>query len=296
MINHRWSEDIFLKNEIVTDGKSHGMVMFIDWSASMRDILEDTAKQLFILIEFCRKVDIPTMSTLSPSRSLNGRESYEESGDFKCFENNGTNLRKFSLLHFFSSGRNKRQPNKFATSGVRLKQQPHGLSTKKGLSFGLPPLNETVVCARYRSEFKQRHGIDIVNAVFFTDGEGGTITDYYTSGDKHLTDPKTRKVYTVNSKAFHRAEAETILLAMLKDRMVATPSVFDCSTTVKENKLPARWWNTTIVGTPWRRCSPHSSNTTTNCTSWIKTRMLSTLLHHEVHPSEVYGSDDVKPQ
>ena len=35
MINHRWSEDIFLKNEIVTDGKSHGMVMFIDWSASM---------------------------------------------------------------------------------------------------------------------------------------------------------------------------------------------------------------------------------------------------------------------
>ena len=59
MINHRWSEDIFLKNEIVTDGKSHGMVMFIDWSASMRDILEDTAKQLFILIEFCRKADIP---------------------------------------------------------------------------------------------------------------------------------------------------------------------------------------------------------------------------------------------
>ena len=49
MINYRWSEDIFLKNEIVTDGKSHGMVMFIDWSASMRDILEDTAKQLFIL-------------------------------------------------------------------------------------------------------------------------------------------------------------------------------------------------------------------------------------------------------
>ena len=55
MINHRWSEDIFLKNEIVTDGKSHGMVMFIDWSASMRNILDDTAKQLFILIEFCRK-------------------------------------------------------------------------------------------------------------------------------------------------------------------------------------------------------------------------------------------------
>ena len=46
MINYRWSEDIFLKNEIVTDGKSHGMVMFIDWSASMRDILEDCQRKM----------------------------------------------------------------------------------------------------------------------------------------------------------------------------------------------------------------------------------------------------------
>ena len=113
MINHRWSEDIFLKNEIVTDGKSHGMVMFIDWSASMRDILEDT-KSNSSFSSSSNKVDIPYDVYAFSSRSLNGRESYEKSGDFKCFEDDGTKLRKFSLLHFFSSGCNK--PTQSASS------------------------------------------------------------------------------------------------------------------------------------------------------------------------------------
>ena len=255
MINHRWSEDIFLKNEIVTDGKSHGMVMFIDWSASMRDILEDTAKQLFILIEFCRKVDIPYDVYAFSSRSLNGRESYEESGDFKCFENDGTKLRKFSLLHFFSSGCNKRQHNEQVRNfwGAIEATTSWSIDKEGVFRLGCTPLNETVVCALdIVPEFKQRHGIDIVNAVFLTDGEGGTITDYYTNGDKHLTDPKTRKVYTVNTKSFHRAEAETMaLLSMLKDRTGCNTigiRLFDHGRQKKTNFLPGEWrhnnrWN-----------------------------------------------------
>ena len=35
MINYRWSEDIFLKNEVHADGKNHGIVMYLDWSGSM---------------------------------------------------------------------------------------------------------------------------------------------------------------------------------------------------------------------------------------------------------------------
>ena len=59
MINYRWSEDIFLKNEVHSDAKNHGMVMYIDWSGSMSGILKDTVEQLLVLVEFCRKVGIP---------------------------------------------------------------------------------------------------------------------------------------------------------------------------------------------------------------------------------------------
>ena len=252
MINHRWSEDIFLKNEIVTDGKSHGMVMFIDWSASMRDIIEDTAKQLFILIEFCRKVDIPYDVYAFSSRSLNGRESHEDNGDFKCFEDNGTQkLRKFSLLHFFSSGCNKRQHNQQVRNfwGAIEATTSWSIDKEGVFRLGCTPLNETIVASLdIVPEFKQRHGIDVVNAVFLTDGEGGTITDYYSTGDKHITDPKTRKVYTINTKAFHRAEGETMaLLAMLKDRTGCNTigiRLFDHGRQKKTLNLPGEWRNT----------------------------------------------------
>ena len=164
-------------------------------------------------------------------------------------------MRKFSLLHFFSSGCNKRQHNQQVRNfwGAIEATTSWSIDKEGVFRLGCTPLNETVVCALdIVPEFKQRHGIDIVNAVFLTDGEGGTITDYYTNGDKHLTDPKTRKVYTVNTKSFHRAEAETMaLLSMLKDRTGCNTigiRLFDHGRQKKTNFLPGEWrhnnrWN-----------------------------------------------------
>ena len=39
--------------------KAHGMMMLLDWSGSMSDVLFNTVKQLINLVEFCRKVNIP---------------------------------------------------------------------------------------------------------------------------------------------------------------------------------------------------------------------------------------------
>ena len=39
--------------------KNHGLVFILDWSGSMSSIMKDTIKQLYNLIWFCRKVQIP---------------------------------------------------------------------------------------------------------------------------------------------------------------------------------------------------------------------------------------------
>ena len=57
--SYRYSEDIFLKNTIMPDGKNHGLVMLLDWSASMHHHLGNTIKQLLNLVWFCEKVNIP---------------------------------------------------------------------------------------------------------------------------------------------------------------------------------------------------------------------------------------------
>ena len=57
--NYKFSDDLFVKNQIVADGKSHGMVFIMDWSGSMGEYLLPTVEQLIALCMFCRKMNIP---------------------------------------------------------------------------------------------------------------------------------------------------------------------------------------------------------------------------------------------
>jgi hypothetical protein len=54
-----YSDDIFKRALNVKKGKSHGLILFIDWSGSMDAIIADVLRQTLILVEFCRQVQIP---------------------------------------------------------------------------------------------------------------------------------------------------------------------------------------------------------------------------------------------
>ena len=56
---YRYNEDLFKKITTLPDGKNHGLVFVLDWSGSTQYVLQDTHKQLYNLIWFCRKVSIP---------------------------------------------------------------------------------------------------------------------------------------------------------------------------------------------------------------------------------------------
>ena len=53
------TDDIFLRQSITPEGKNHGLVMYLDWSGSMSETILSTVKQLLVLVQFCRKVNIP---------------------------------------------------------------------------------------------------------------------------------------------------------------------------------------------------------------------------------------------
>jgi hypothetical protein len=59
IFSYGFSEDIFKKVTVVPGGKSHGLVMFLDWSGSMVEHIANTMKQLINLTLFCKKVNIP---------------------------------------------------------------------------------------------------------------------------------------------------------------------------------------------------------------------------------------------
>ena len=57
--NYKINDDLFLRQTVTPEGKCHGMVMFLDWSGSMSEISFSTVKQIIVLAQFCRKVQIP---------------------------------------------------------------------------------------------------------------------------------------------------------------------------------------------------------------------------------------------
>jgi len=236
MINYRWSEDIFLKNEVHPDGKSHGIVMFLDWSGSMSGILKDTVEQLIILVEFCRKAGIPydvhafTSNLFTDAFDEQSHQEVRESGIEADLGKDQFNVgdgtlqpHSFQLLNFLNSKQNARQHSE-AIKNLYYLSMNGGYRGPRALSMGSTPLNEAIVASlSIVPKFQNEHGIQIVNTVFLTDGDGHCIVPYgrYYSGsrgntcERFIVDPKTKKNYSLTGKS---GGDTSVLLNILRDR------------------------------------------------------------------------------
>ena len=235
MINYRWSEDIFVKNEVHADGKSHGMVMFVDWSGSMSGILQDTVEQLLVLVEFCRKAGIPyDVYAFSSNEFVSNPKGYdrysdeyremleklEERKQYTADREDSLRPHSFQLYHYLSSDMNARQYKtalqNFWYISEAATQYRSGIPSHYQL--GCTPLNEAVLCAmEIVPEFQQRNGTQIVNTVFLSDGEGHGIgiRTGWRSDRGVLRDHKTRRTYACGNQQ----GAETFcLIECLKDK------------------------------------------------------------------------------
>lgn len=52
-------DDIFKRTTILPDGKNHGVVVLLDWSSSIMSSVPDMIEQALVLVDFCRKTNIP---------------------------------------------------------------------------------------------------------------------------------------------------------------------------------------------------------------------------------------------
>jgi hypothetical protein len=175
--NYQFSEDIFKKITVVPGGKSHGLVMFIDWSGSMTEHIQSTIKQLINLVMFCKKVSIPYevyafTSTYYPECHGQHYRAPAKQGDIVTHS--------FSLMNILSS---KMSAVEFTYAGSALMEMfepQYRRNFPDWFSLGGTPLNETVIAAmNIVPEFQKAYKLQIVNTVFLTDGEGHNNVSVY---------------------------------------------------------------------------------------------------------------------
>ena len=75
--SYKYTEDLFKKVSVIPDGKNHGLIFILDWSGSMASVIQDTCKQLFNLVWFCKKVAIPFEVYAFTNEWRRGEYNYE---------------------------------------------------------------------------------------------------------------------------------------------------------------------------------------------------------------------------
>ena len=243
---YKFSEDIFLKNAVVADGKNHGFLMYIDWSGSMRPQMQKTIEQLMLLAMFCKKANIP-FDVFAFSNMWDKRDGNHNSRGRNTFA-----LNDYHLLHLLSSKVKMNEFNKSMAYLTYLKEcfsneyysRTTWASIPSRLQLGGTPLNEAIITAADMvAPFKKMHGLQIVNVVFLTDGAGHRLNNYYgpdgreTSfgygGTTWATDPKTKKKLKMDRE--HGSETQTFLdILKLRDCRVIG---FFISTAGKRNLM-----------------------------------------------------------
>ena len=182
---YKFSEDLFLRSNIVAAGKNHGFVMFVDWSGSMASNMANTIDQLTLLALFCKKVNIPFdvfAFTTGWNREKGYAKAYYDFGDRK--QGDFGIVSHFSLLHLISS---TLSTAKFNTSMVYLRYLRESFYERLGgyystgryyptpgkLNLGGTPLNEAVMAAmEIVPMFQKKNKVQIINTIFLTDGQG----------------------------------------------------------------------------------------------------------------------------
>ena len=218
--SYKWNEDVFKKVTRIADGKNHGLQMFVDWSGSMSPNMSGTIDQVINLVLFCKKVGIPFdvyAFSDSTSRYVNGEMSRPGSVlDKDALRDSDLDFRRnhFRLIQLATSkGKANSFNDQLAMLFILRNAMGYGCATD-GLSYSVPrhynlggtPLAEAMLSAiPVTTRFREENGLQIVNVVFLTDGEGydlQTVGGHYARGKNVIfRDSITRREYTGEQSA-----------------------------------------------------------------------------------------------
>jgi hypothetical protein len=250
--SYKWNDDIFKKVATVTDGKSHGLQLFVDWSGSMHSNMFGTIDQVFNIVLFCKKVGIPFdvyAFTDGYDRAYWNGENEDTNKavpnrmNTDKLERGDLSFRKtqFNLLQIATSQGNRAAFNDMLMGLVILRGHfnPNGryAGFVKDVSYynihhkyGLrgTPLNEAIISSiPIINRFREANGLQIVNSVFLTDGEGCDVSQAhgiegmgrYNTGKVIIRDRKSRKEFLQKTYYADVGDSQmSILLEMVRIR------------------------------------------------------------------------------
>lgn len=168
--SYKITDDIFLSVTQLANAKSHGMMMFIDYSYSMNMTIKYVLKHVINLSMFCKATGIPFQ--VYGFTGDNDSRPYVSPGDQMLGRKDGQLLvDNVVILDLINSSMSKSQYQ--AALKALFDQTQNSYIQSKYERLGNTPLNETIILAHdLVNKFKAKHKVQKMTTVFLTDGEG----------------------------------------------------------------------------------------------------------------------------
>ena len=232
---YKYNEDLFKKVTVLPDGKNHGLVFILDWSGSMNSVMLDTVKQLYNLIWFCRKIQVPfeVYAFTNCYPNPNTKTSYEVKEGVAQIDGS------FSLMNLLTHKVNTKtlesqMENIYLIAKALAWQYTNYYNIPLGMGLSGTPLNETLVCLHeILPQFKKDNQVEKVQCVILTDGEAHPLRFHhefshrwgeecekymgtsYIGENCILRDRKTGNTYAFDDNSFTMTD---VLLQNLRDK------------------------------------------------------------------------------
>ena len=217
--SYKYNEDLFRKVNIVPDGKNHGLIFLLDWSGSMADCLMDTIKQLYNLIWFCKKVQIP-FEVYAFTNAYNRTEFDDKGNPVRCsihMEKKENLIRvgqDFKLLNWLSSKVNKSILEnhminlwRVAASICHRYYPSYSIAYMVLPEFYLSgtPLHESLISLyQIIPQFKKDNNLQKVQCIVLSDGEANPLPAYKYRGGRYEDEIELRPTILRPGRSFLR--------------------------------------------------------------------------------------------
>ena len=234
--SYKLKDDLFKRVTMLPQGKNHGMIMLVDWSGSMNDVLIDTLKQVINLAMFCNRTQIPYRVFAFTNGYNDNKDIPDSQKEYDKYNawmrtkidenllNNATS--RFNLLELFSSKMTTSEFNMMAKRVIH-----YSFQMNDQYSTSSTPLNEALVwCYQNIGTYMKNNNIEKMTFITLTDGDGqslyginGRMGEWTYEENSHkrlkvknfIKDEVTQKTYELSSQGAPQTE---MILRMIKDR------------------------------------------------------------------------------
>ena len=211
---YKYNEDLFKKVTTLADGKNHGLVFVLDWSGSMANVLQDTLKQLFNLMWFCKKASIPfevyAFTNEYPKDPTNEEKLLDLRIQTTAYEKREGLIAVgpwFSMMNVFTSSVKLKELEQQMKNFYRLSYNMTRWSNAPiptGLGLSGTPLNEAFISLhQILPQFRKQYKVQKVQCVVLTDGESGGMK-YHKEVQRNWEDTPFLGVGSIQQNAFLR--------------------------------------------------------------------------------------------